>query len=134
MVIVIVIVMILTQTSKHCSSATLACCCSAFNICSPYGTLLEYDHLIRRLLHTIALADENTGAVTAVLSYVESTKTVHRRKDQVAYHFINADKLVGFTLASSDGKTFQNCKVSSPAHISIVCPLGDTAKYKPRYV
>ncbi|KAG5378562.1 hypothetical protein IGI04_026404 [Brassica rapa subsp. trilocularis] len=79
-------------------------------------------------------ADENTGAVTAVLSYVESTKTVHRQKDQVAYHFINADKLVGFTLASSDGKTFQNFKVSSSAHISIVCPLGDTAKYKPRYV
>ncbi|KAF3593574.1 hypothetical protein DY000_02022831 [Brassica cretica] len=71
--------------------------------------------------------DENTGAVTAVLSYVED-------EDQVAYHFINADKLVGFTLASSDGKTFQNFKVSSPAHISIICPLGDTARYRPRYV
>ncbi|KAL0759563.1 hypothetical protein Bca101_075713 [Brassica carinata] len=47
MVIVIVIVMILTQTSKHCLSTTLACCCSASNICSPYGTLVEYDHLIR---------------------------------------------------------------------------------------
>ncbi|KAG5383734.1 hypothetical protein IGI04_035204 [Brassica rapa subsp. trilocularis] len=73
-------------------------------------------------------ADENTGAVTAVLSYVESTKTVHRRKDQVAYHFINVDKLVSFTFASSDRKIFQNFKVSSPAHISIICPLGDTAR------
>ncbi|KAF2535788.1 hypothetical protein F2Q68_00020445 [Brassica cretica] len=73
-------------------------------------------------------ADENTGAVTVVLSYVESTKTVHRRKDQVAYHFINVDKLVSFTLTSSDRKTFQNFKVSSPAHISIICPLDDTAR------
>ncbi|KAL0748972.1 hypothetical protein Bca101_030974 [Brassica carinata] len=80
-------------------------------------------------------ADENTGAVTAVLSYVESTKTVHvRRKDQVAYHFINVDKLVSFTLTSSDRKTFHNFKVSSPAHISIICPLDDTARYIPRYL
>ncbi|CAF2042254.1 unnamed protein product [Brassica rapa] len=48
MVIVIVIVMILTQASKHCSSTALACC-SAFNICSPYGTLVGYDHLNRNL-------------------------------------------------------------------------------------
>ena len=60
--------------------------------------------------------------------------SAYRDEDQVAYHFINADKLVGFTLASSDGKTFQNFKVSSPAHISIVCPLGDTARCRPRYV
>ncbi|KAL0645152.1 hypothetical protein Bca4012_043443 [Brassica carinata] len=72
-------------------------------------------------------ADENTGAVTAVLSYVE-------RKDQVAYHFINVDKLVSFTLTSSDRKTFHNFKVSSPAHISIICPLDDTARYIPRYL
>ncbi|KAH0910359.1 hypothetical protein HID58_033680 [Brassica napus] len=64
-------------------------------------------------------ADENTGAVTAVLSYVEDERT---------------KLLVSFTSASSDRKTFQNFKVSSPAHISIICPLGDTARYIPRFL
>ncbi|WZZ14233.1 hypothetical protein YC2023_107322 [Brassica napus] len=64
-------------------------------------------------------ADENTGAVTAVLSYVEDERT---------------KLLVSFTSASSDRKTFQNFKVSSPAHISIICPLGDTASFLPEKI